>query len=209
MIHTTFRAPDPLAPRRRSGRDAATEDSPVRPASGLTLRQHDRPPAGEIVMREVDSPLGALVLLGDGRRLRHLELPSSKRPLAPDPAWARSREAYPDAVEQLERYFAGELRAFELELDLIGTPFQRSVWSLLAEIPFGETWSYGELAGRVGNAAASRAVGAANGRNPIPIVIPCHRVIGSDGSLTGFGGGLEAKRFLLDLEASAAQPGLF
>ncbi|HVS14917.1 MAG TPA: methylated-DNA--[protein]-cysteine S-methyltransferase [Thermoanaerobaculia bacterium] len=161
------------------------------------------------MVREVGSPLGTLFLLGDGRRLRHLELPSSRRPLAIDRGWRRSEDAYADAAEQLERYFAGSLRVFELELELVGTPFQREVWRLLARIPYGETWTYGELAGRLGNPAASRAVGAANGRNPLPIILPCHRVIGADGSLTGFGGGLAAKRLLLDLEASAAQPGLF
>jgi methylated-DNA-[protein]-cysteine S-methyltransferase len=176
---------------------------------GPQLRHHDTTPTGATFVREVTSPLGTLLLIGDGTRLRHLELPSSKRPLQFDPTWRRSSDAYSDAAEQLARYFTGELREFTLELDLVGTPFQREVWSLLAAIPYGETWTYGELASRAGNPAASRAVGAANGRNPIPIVLPCHRVIGSDGSLVGFGGGLEAKRALLELEARAGQPNLF
>jgi methylated-DNA-[protein]-cysteine S-methyltransferase len=105
------------------------------------------------------------------------------------------------AARQLEEYFAGERTAFELPLDLEGTRFQRAAWLALAEIPYGETVSYGEQARRLGRPHAVRAVGAANGRNPVPIVLPCHRVVGSDGSLTGFGGGLDVKRALLDHEA--------
>src|SRR3546814_10405807 len=101
---------------------------------------------------------------------------------------------------QLEAYFTGALQAFDLPLKPIGTAFQREVWSTLAEIPYGQTWSYGDVARRIGKPQAVRAVGAANGRNPIPIVVPCHRVIGADGSLTGFGGGLPAKQLLLTLE---------
>ena len=191
---------------RELGRSAGPAGRPPRAPA---IRHHDTIPPGETVARELGSPLGTLLLIGDGVRLRHLELPSSKRPLAIDPAWRRSGTAYPDVAEQLERYFAGEQREFSLELDLVGTSFQRRVWTLLASIKFGSTWTYGELARRMGNPAASRAVGAANGRNPIPIILPCHRVIGSDGSLVGFGGGLDAKRRLLELEASASQPGLF
>lgn len=105
-----------------------------------------------------------------------------------------------EAWAQLERYFAGELRQFSLPLAPAGTPFQQAVWRALEEIPYGETRSYGEIAGQVGRPKASRAVGAANHRNPIPIVIPCHRVIGAGGTLTGYGGGLDRKRLLLDLE---------
>jgi methylated-DNA-[protein]-cysteine S-methyltransferase len=112
------------------------------------------------------------------------------------------------ALAQLDAYFAGKLRRFELPLAAQGTSFQREVWSALTTIPYGETVSYRELAQRVSRPLASRAVGAANGRNPIPIVIPCHRVIGADGSLTGFGGGLEIKRRLLALESrSGSRPG--
>ena len=105
-----------------------------------------------------------------------------------------------DVAVQVERYFARELREFELELAPHGTPFQRSVWDALLEIPYGETWSYGQLAARLGKPNASRAVGRANGQNPIPLVIPCHRVIGANGTLTGYGGGLDRKRALLALE---------
>lgn len=114
-----------------------------------------------------------------------------------------------EAARQLRAYFAGKLRRFDLPLDLRGTPFQQRVWSELLRIPFGETRSYGELARAIGNPNASRAVGAANGRNPIAIVVPCHRVIGSDGGLCGFGGGLDYKRRLLDLERDAVNPPLF
>jgi len=113
------------------------------------------------------------------------------------------------ARTQLQEYFAGQRRDFELPLDPRGTDFQRRVWQRLLKIPYGETTSYGALAGDLGDAKASRAVGLANGSNPIPIVIPCHRVIGADGSLTGFGGGLAIKQQLLDLERTARQPRLF
>ncbi|MBO0838982.1 MAG: methylated-DNA--[protein]-cysteine S-methyltransferase, partial [Actinobacteria bacterium] len=106
---------------------------------------------------------------------------------------------------QLDAYFAGELTEFSLPLAPAGTQFQRQVWAALQQIPYGQTWSYGQLAEKIGNPAAVRAVGLANGRNPIAVVIPCHRVIGADGSLTGYGGGLDRKRFLLDLEARAGR----
>jgi methylated-DNA-[protein]-cysteine S-methyltransferase len=107
---------------------------------------------------------------------------------------------------QLDAYFAGELQDFDLPLLPTGTRFQERVWQALAEIPYGETWSYGELARHIGKPKASRAVGAANGINPIPVIIPCHRVIGSSGKLTGFGGGLETKQYLLKLESEAIAP---
>jgi len=104
-------------------------------------------------------------------------------------------------IEQLREYFAGERTTFDLPLRTGGTPFQRKVWEALAEIPYGETWTYAELARRIGSPTAVRAVGAANGQNPLPIVLPCHRVIGSNGKLVGYGGGMDRKRFLLELEA--------
>ncbi len=106
-----------------------------------------------------------------------------------------------DAVAQLQAYFAGELRDFDLRLDMQGTAFQQRVWAALRRIPYGETRSYAAIAGGIGAPRAVRAVGAANGRNPVPIVVPCHRVVGANGSLVGYGGGLPLKRFLLDLEA--------
>jgi methylated-DNA-[protein]-cysteine S-methyltransferase len=119
----------------------------------------------------------------------------------PGPGWKRDRGALREPAEQLEAYLAGELRDFDLPLAPQGTPFQREVWSALRKIPYGSTISYGELAAAVGRPHAARAVGAANGRNPIAVVIPCHRVIGASGGLTGYGGGLGRKRLLLDLEA--------
>jgi methylated-DNA-[protein]-cysteine S-methyltransferase len=132
--------------------------------------------------------------------LTHLSMHEARHSTSPpadaivDDAW------FKDVASQLDAYFAGELMTFDLEMDMIGTSFQRAVWTQLSAIPYGETISYGELAGRVGNPNASRAVGLANGRNPIAIIVPCHRVIGADGSLTGYGGGLERKTWLLDLE---------
>lgn len=148
-------------------------------------------------------PLGRLVLEGDGRALTRVRLPGEKAPPAADGA-PRVRDAKPfaAAIAQLDEYFAGTRRRFELPLAPSGTPFQLRVWRELRKIPYGRTITYATLAGRVGNAAACRAVGAANGRNPLPIIVPCHRVIGSDGSLTGFGGGIAAKRKLLELEGA-------
>lgn len=114
--------------------------------------------------------------------------------------WTRDDNVFSDAVEQLEAYFAGELTDFDIDLELIGTAFQRRVWAALQTIPYGETRSYGQIADQIGVHGAARAVGLANGHNPISIVVPCHRVIGSNGSLTGYGGGLQRKRALLDLE---------
>ena len=116
--------------------------------------------------------------------------------------WEPDDEAFPDAVEQLEAYFAGDRIEFDLELDLVGTEFQRRVWAALLTIPYGETRSYGEIAAQIGAPGAFRAVGLANGHNPIGIIVPCHRVIGANGSLTGYGGGLDRKRALLELEKS-------
>lgn len=123
--------------------------------------------------------------------------------------WEVDDNAFPDAVEQLAEYFAGERTEFDLPLEMEGTAFQRTVWSALREIPYGETCSYGEIARNIGSPAAFRAVGLANGHNPISIIVPCHRVIGANGSLTGYGGGLERKRLLLDLEKSRMAPALF
>ena len=146
----------------------------------------------------VDTPIGALTLVASEGGLRNVLWPGR---LAPDDALAESAPLLDDAARQLQEYFAGDRTAFELALDLEGTRFQRKAWLALAEIPYGETRSYAEQAARLGRPHAVRAVGHANGRNPLPIVLPCHRVIGSDGSLTGFGGGLQVKRALLDLEA--------
>ena len=155
----------------------------------------------------VDSPVGPLVLTSDGTSLTRLLFDAPV-----DPAWSTDPcPVLERAVEQLDEYFAGERTDFDLPLDPAGTPFQQASWLALREIPYARTINYGQLALRVGNPKASRAVGLANGRNPISIVVPCHRVIGANGSLTGYGGGLDRKRLLLDLErrvAGAPEPQL-
>lgn len=148
----------------------------------------------------IDSPVGPLLLTGTPDSLVSISFLRHSN-AAPPPQGLRNDRALRKPLQQLDEYFRGERRRFDLEVDPRGTAFQRSVWNALMKIPYGETRSYGELARAIGKPAASRAVGAANGANPIPIVIPCHRVIGSGGSLTGFGGGLDAKRYLLDLES--------
>ncbi|MBT2508980.1 methylated-DNA--[protein]-cysteine S-methyltransferase [Streptomyces sp. ISL-98] len=153
----------------------------------------------------IDSPYGPLTLVATDGKLSGLYM-TGQRHRPPEESFG-DRDAAPaifgETVRQLDAYFAGELTEFDLELSLAGTPFQRSVWAMLQQIPYGETWSYGELAERLGNPAASRAVGLANGKNPVGIVVPCHRVIGAAGSLTGYGGGLDRKRRLLAFESGA------
>ena len=147
--------------------------------------------------------IGTLTLVGDAAGLRHIDFEKEKSPLTIQAAWQREPDFFTPIKRQLEAYFAGELKRFDLPLPLApsGTAFQLKVWRALQEIPYGEVASYGEVARAIGNPKAVRAVGGANARNPIPIIIPCHRVIGSDGSLTGFGGGLTTKQRLLDLES--------
>lgn len=150
-------------------------------------------------------PIGDLMLIGDGIALTELYLPGS-RMASPLPADAvRQDDLFRQVAQELEAYFAGELTAFEAPRAPVGTAFQRQVWSALQQIPYGTTLSYGQLASRLGQPSAARAVGLANSRNPISIVIPCHRLIGAGGSLVGYGGGLERKRWLLDLEARVAR----
>ena len=162
---------------------------------------------------EIDSPIGRLLLLGDGESLIQVCFQSGPRPLQPADGWVSDPAPFRAAVAQLGEYFAGERRGFDLPLAPRGTQFQRRVWRALTEIPYGKTISYGELARRIDKPSASRAVGLANGANPLPIIVPCHRVIGADGSLTGFGGGLPIKRKLLALEgaerSTGAQASLF
>jgi methylated-DNA-[protein]-cysteine S-methyltransferase len=155
--------------------------------------------------RTVDSPVGVLTLAGRNGRLRHLRMvdqtyePSREN-------WESDDTAFADAAAQLEAYFAGDLIDFDLDLDLVGTEFQRRVWAALLTIPYGHTRSYGEIALQIESPGASRAVGLANGHNPIGIIVPCHRVIGANGSLTGYGGGLDRKRHLLDMEKNRIAP---
>jgi methylated-DNA-[protein]-cysteine S-methyltransferase len=149
--------------------------------------------------RTIDSPIGPLALAGRGQLLTNLRMVNQT--YEPNRTnWVPDDRAFPDAVQQLEAYFAGERTDFDLELSLAGSEFQRRVWQALPTIPYGETRSYGEIAEQIGASGAARAVGLANGRNPIAIIVPCHRVIGASGSLTGYGGGLERKQSLLELE---------
>ncbi len=150
----------------------------------------------------MESPVGRLLLAGTDA-LSLIAFSRGPKSTAPKADWRSSDAPFlRRAATQLEEYFRGERRQFKLELDPTGTPFQLTVLDALATIPYGETRSYGEVAAQIGRPKAVRAVGAANGRNPLPIVLPCHRVIGADGSLTGFGGGIETKRYLLDLEGA-------
>jgi len=153
-----------------------------------------------MVYTRMESPVGRLVLVGDEAGLRQVWFAEGRRVEVVERDWREDKAAFAEAVRQLRAYFAGELREFDLELAPVGTEFQLRVWHELRRIGYGETISYGELARRVGNAKAARAVGLANGSNPLPIIVPCHRVIGGDGSLTGFGGGLPNKKWLLELE---------
>jgi methylated-DNA-[protein]-cysteine S-methyltransferase len=152
----------------------------------------------------IDSPIGELLLAGDGESLQRLDMREGRRPVRISADWRRDPAPFVDVIRQLEEYFAGGRREFEVPLALRGNAFELRVWAALQEIPYGKTVSYGEIARRIGDPNAPRAVGLANGRNPIALIVPCHRVIGANGSLTGYGGGLERKRFLLDLEAGVA-----
>lgn len=153
----------------------------------------------------LETPIGRLLLAGDGAALTLLGFPSGSMARRHEPGWQQDAAPFREVSAQLAQYFAGQRQGFDLPLAPQGTPFQQQVWATLQEIPFGQTWSYGQLAARIGKPMASRAVGAANGLNPIPVIIPCHRVIGANGKLTGFGGGLDTKRYLLDLEARGSQ----
>lgn len=156
----------------------------------------------------LDSPVGPLLLTSDGAALTGLYM-NCPPPIPPD--WTQSDHAapFPEARRQLAAYFAGLLRDFTLPLAPVGTPFQARVWDELRLIPYGETRSYGEIARRLGSPGASRAVGLANGQNCLSIVVPCHRVVGAGGRLTGYRGGLDRKGFLLALERQTKTPGLF
>jgi methylated-DNA-[protein]-cysteine S-methyltransferase len=150
--------------------------------------------------RYLDTPVGRLLLAREGRDLRLINFQRSRLPARPDPSWHQRPDVFDDVVSQLTEYFTGRRQRFELPLAPDGTPFQQRVWRELQNVPYGVTISYGRLAARIGQPTASRAVGLANGSNPLAIVIPCHRVIGANGTLTGYGGGLPIKERLLALE---------
>lgn len=146
------------------------------------------------------SPVGGLLLLDDGRGLCGLNFQDGDHPLRIDENWKRKRSPFTLVIQQLKEYFAGRLKMFTIPLSLQGTAFQLSVWQALQAIPYGVTTSYGTIAKKIRNPKASRAVGAANGNNPVSIIVPCHRIIGSTGKLVGYGGGLSIKTALLELE---------
>ena len=150
----------------------------------------------------VDSPLGPILLVGDGIHLTELNFQAGQRPTEIGADWQQDDAPFAGAIAQLRAYFSGELQMFDLPLQPKGTLFQQQVWQQLQAIPYGQTVAYGELAQRLGKPTAARAVGGANGANPIPLIIPCHRVIGSNGSLTGYGAGLPIKEALLAHERS-------
>jgi methylated-DNA-[protein]-cysteine S-methyltransferase len=149
---------------------------------------------------QTSSPVGPLLLAADAAGLRHIEFVKGRHTAPLNPAWPGDEGLFQEPIRQLQAYFAGQLEAFDLPLAPQGTPFQLAVWQRLGQVPYGETISYGELARWLGNPQAARAVGSANRANPMPIVIPCHRVLGRNGKLTGYGGGLLIKRKLLALE---------
>jgi methylated-DNA-[protein]-cysteine S-methyltransferase len=154
-----------------------------------------------------DSPIGQLTLVGSAERGLHaLHMQSAKYSPTSTDGWSHVPHMFSSVLHQLDQYFAGKRRVFELQLAAEGTPFQRRVWAALSTIPFGQTVSYGDIARQIGQPTAVRAVGAANGRNPIGIIVPCHRVIGADGSLTGYAGGEDRKRWLLDHEKRVEGP---
>ena len=151
------------------------------------------------------TPIGDLLLAGEHETLSLVAFPEGSMRRDPDPDWIYNEKQFANARQQLTEYFDGERKEFDLPLSLAGTEFQLRVLDELRRIPYGETTSYGDIAARIGKPKAMRAVGAANGRNPIPIIVPCHRVIGRSGDLTGFGGGLDAKQALLQLEAENSE----
>ena len=154
----------------------------------------------EIRYTAMESPIGEIFIAQSAKGLTHIRFASSTKPELPLANWKFVNDPESEPVNQLKAYFKGTLRDFSLPLDLQGTPFQLKVWEALQKIPYGQTISYSELARRIGKPKAVRAVGGANGKNPIPLVVPCHRVIGSDGSLTGYGSGIHIKSMLLELE---------
>ncbi len=158
---------------------------------------------------QIDSPVGPLRLIADAGGLREMCFEVESHPTVMQPAWVHASKPLARAHRQLDEYFAGKRQAFDLALNPQGTPFQLAVWMQLRSIPYGATTSYGEIARRMRSPSASRAVGAANGRNPLSIIVPCHRVIGASGKLTGYGGGLPIKEFLLALERRTLGGDLF
>jgi methylated-DNA-[protein]-cysteine S-methyltransferase len=173
----------------------------------VTLSETSNPPV--IYWHEISTSIGPLLLAGTGAALTNVYFQSGPRPVRPAAHWVHGGAAFSEAERQLAEYFAGSRQVFDLPLAPAGTPFQLAVWRALQKIAYGRTTSYGQLARELGHAGGARAVGLANGANPLPVIVPCHRVIGADGSLTGFGGGLPIKQALLRLEGAACVTDLF
>ena len=166
----------------------------------MTLMHVERERPTVTSFRRLASPLGEILIAGDCDRITIVSFQQGTSPIEVLPEWQESPAGFAEAARQIGAYFRGELKAFDLELRVAGTPFQAAVWQALAEIPYGTTVSYREVAERIGNPRAVRAVGLANSLNPVPLIVPCHRVIGADGGLTGYRGGIEIKRRLLEIE---------
>jgi methylated-DNA-[protein]-cysteine S-methyltransferase len=165
-----------------------------------TMLEKSRAHSQRLAYTFMDSPVGRLMLAGDEKALWLLSFANGHNPVQPGDLWQLSESPFQETKRQLMAYFNGELRDFTIPVRLVGTEFQRAVWNTLPSIPYGSTWSYGELARSIGKPEAVRAVGGANHANPIAIIIPCHRVIGSNGKLVGYGGGLDIKDRLLAFE---------
>lgn len=185
---------------------SSTNRTQARTSSKAGAASASAPITGALVQRQVDSPIGTLTLVATDDALVAVLWPEEREGrvrFSTEPTTApQSHTVLADAATQLAEYFAGERVRFDIPVELRGTEFQQQVWRSLAEIPFGETSTYGKQAAAIGRPAAVRAVGAANGRNPLSLVLPCHRIVGADGKLTGFAGGIETKRWLLDHEAT-------
>lgn len=172
----------------------------------MTLHLENKELMETIYYTHLESPIGKLLLAGTDSTLQWVGFPTGKQLKTPETHWVESDSPFQAVIQQLLDYFDGTRQTFALPLGAQGTPFQKKVWQALLEIPYGKTVTYGEIAQKIGQPKASRAVGAANGQNPIPIIIPCHRVIGKSGDLTGFGGGLALKEKLLSLEQGVISP---
>ncbi len=194
--------------KRRSFRDAQDDNFELVHTMPSTISRHNALPAKARVRRDtvsyciVRSPVGRILLAGNARALTHLSFQDGRHPTGPDPRWVYDEKPFQRPIRQLEEYFSGKRKTFTITLAAQGTPFQQRVWQALRTIPYGRTRSYGQVAKAVGKPKAARAVGAANGQNPISIIVPCHRVIGSTGKLVGYGGGLSIKETLLAHESS-------
>ncbi len=177
---------------------AVSMPSAITHQKSFSVKSHARRDA--ISYCVMQSPVGRLLLAGNAHALTHLSFQDGRQPTKPDPQWTYSETPFQQPIQQLKEYFFGKRKTFTIKLAPKGTPFQQKVWQALLSIPYGQTLSYGQIAQAIGKPKAVRAVGAANGQNPVSIIVPCHRVIGSNGNLVGYGGGLSIKEALLTHE---------